>query len=140
VQTQLPFSQTCPPGTSHSMPQAPQLNGSLCTSTQELLQAIRPALHDASHWPMLHNEPAGHTTPQRPQLYASPCTSTQLPQLVKGARQSQAPATQSARSGHVEPQTPQFATSLARSTQTLPQSAVPPEQVTGRTQTLFTQS
>ena len=67
-----------PLGTEQTVPQPPQLVGSVCSFTQVLLQSVEPAGHVAAHTPAVHVCPLGQAVPQPPQLVGSVCSFTQV--------------------------------------------------------------
>ena len=76
-----PLAQLSP--AAHTLPQAPQLLGSVWRSTHAPLHSV-PVHVDAWHAPAVQTSPGGHATPQAPQLFGSVCVSTQaVPQIVK---------------------------------------------------------
>ena len=67
--------QSWPAG--HTVPHAPQLEGSFCVSRHDPVQLVRSAGHESWQRPSEHTLPAGHATPHAPQLRLSLRTSTQ---------------------------------------------------------------
>lgn len=61
----------------HVIPQPPQLRGSVCSLTHELLHDVKPVEH--VHVPAVQTEFAVHTLPHVPQLLLSLVFSTQMP-------------------------------------------------------------
>jgi hypothetical protein len=110
------------------LPQAPQFDASLDTSTHAPAQLNRPAAHPLVHAPDTHDEPAGHAVPHAPQWAGSDEGSTHsLPQSVRGALQVQwhAPETQVDPEPQALPHEPQFALSVLVSTHAPPQDVRP---------------
>ncbi len=76
------------PGDAHSMPQLPQLSGSLARFVHMLWHMDSPASHRGGvgpeQWPLLHI-PESHVMPQPPQLLPLLAVSTQIPpHMVSG--------------------------------------------------------
>jgi hypothetical protein len=63
-------------GVGQTVPQSPQLRGSLFVLTHRLLHSVA-AKSSQTHFPLWHRVPVGHTAPQSPQLWSSCCRSTQ---------------------------------------------------------------
>src|SRR5580692_7138374 len=59
----------CP--VAHTLPQAPQLFGSLCVSAQEVPHNVVPPPHDVAHVPCEQTVPLPQTFPHAPQLLLS---------------------------------------------------------------------
>jgi hypothetical protein len=123
---QEPAWHAAPAG--HTVPQAPQLFGSVAVSVQVPLQLVSPATGQL-HPPSAQTSPAAHCTPQRPQLFGSVARSVQVPlQFTSPAvEQVQTPSAQMSPAGHTTPQAPQLFTSVARSVQT-ERAVAPPKQ------------
>jgi hypothetical protein len=69
------------------VPQAPQFDTWVITSTQSAPHCLSPVAQLATHAPLEHTCPVGHAMPQLPQLAALDCVSTQLdPQSVSPER------------------------------------------------------
>ncbi len=66
-------------GALQTVPQAPQLDVSVCVSTQEPLQSVVGAEQLVVHAPAAHTWFAPHAAPQAPQLFLSVCVSTHAP-------------------------------------------------------------
>jgi hypothetical protein len=79
----------------HAAPQAPQLEGSFCTSRQVPLHTVCPLGHVDTQTPAEHTVPDAHTRPQAPQFDRSVCKSRQAPlHSVSPAVHRQAPEAQ----------------------------------------------
>ena len=81
-------------GTEQTVPQPPQLFGSVCSFTQTPLHRVKPDWHAVSvHAPPVHVCPLGHAVPQEPQWLGLFEVSVSQPlaampsQLAKGAVQ-----------------------------------------------------
>jgi hypothetical protein len=133
-----------------TLPQLPQLSGSMSVFVQPEGQEVSPAMQVLGGTQVAPTQlsPLGQTDPQPPQLSGSVCVSVQLPpQLVSpeaqgpasGAVLGHAPLVQLAPLGQALPQAPQLAESVARSVQLLPQAVWPVAQVRLLAQAPFTQ-
>jgi hypothetical protein len=118
-----PFTQKIPVG--HALPHAPQLDGSVCTSTQEggVPHATCDSGHEGRHEALAQIWPDGQawlpaSSLHPPQLRASFCTSTQAaPHCVSAPQESaQVLRAQTCPERHATPHAPQFDGSLATST------------------------
>jgi hypothetical protein len=106
----VPATQRSPLG--HTLPHAPQFEGSLCVS-----------LHVGAHLPLVHTSPLGQALPHAPQFVSLCVTSTQLPlQSVSPALHVSVhlPWLQTSPEGHAFAQLPQCFASEVVSTQSLP--------------------
>jgi hypothetical protein len=77
VEPHLPAEQIWPPV--HAVPHAPQLTGSVFTSTHDWPHWVLPPEHDRAHLPEEHTCPAVHAAAQAPQLSGSFVVSTHAP-------------------------------------------------------------
>jgi hypothetical protein len=59
--------------------QPPQFDGSVCRSTQALLQSVSPAAQEVVHAPLEQTCMLAQALPQPPQLLGSPCVSVHTP-------------------------------------------------------------
>lgn len=113
-----------------SLPQPPQLRGSVPVFTQLPPHRVVPLAQLDTQLPLLHELPAAQARPQPPQLAGSLAVFTQdVPQLVIPLEQPQLPLLQALPAGQVLPQPPQFRGSLAVLVQTPPHDVVPAAQV-----------
>lgn len=114
--TQVPSEQANPE--TQTLPQLPQLAGSVCVLTQTLLQLVWPAAHETTQLPPRHEVPPGQTWPQVPQLSLSLTALTQLvPHKICPEGQPHCPFVQIWPALQAFPQAPQLAGSLRTSTQ-----------------------
>ena len=92
VHTQTPAEQTCPLG--QTLPQEPQLLGSVASVVQPLAQRVWPAEQEGPQTPLVQT-PLEQITPQRPQLLGSKVTTVQTPlqQVVPLGQHARAPGT-----------------------------------------------
>ena len=115
VETQRPAAQAA--FAPHTVLQPPQWKRSFCRSTHPVPQAVRGAVHAATHDEFWQKPPL-HEAPQVSQLLPSELVSTHWPlQIVSGAPQLHAPATQSWSELQAVPHAPQLRRSAVTSMQ-----------------------
>jgi len=118
-----------------TLPQAPQLRGSLWVAVQTPPLHLRPWFGQP-HLPWLQEVPPVHRMPHPPQFELSFCSSAQVaPQTERPDGQTQAPPLQVWPIGQTWPHAPQLALSFCSSTHVIPQVDWP----AGQTQALPTQ-
>ncbi len=140
----MPPPQSRPDG--HTVPHAPQLEGSFEVTTQVVPQRVCPGGHGAPHRPRAQTSLAEQVVPQRPQLALLVCAFTSHPlaavpsQLAKPALQdptAQAPAMQVevllGPAVHVAPHAPQWV-ALVRVSTSQPLAAMPSQSAKPGTQ------
>ncbi len=123
---QVPCTQTS--SVAQTVPQAPQLSGSLEVDAQAPLQAVSPAGQAlVEQVPPTHRCPpaVSQGLPQAPQFAESAFRSTQAPlQTVRPGRQAQAPERHAWVAAHATPQAPQSTGLVCRFGQ-IPAHSVP---------------
>jgi hypothetical protein len=108
---------------SQTVPQAPQLAGSVMRSWQLPLHAISPFLQLTAQVPALHQSPGSQALPHAPQLARSVDRSRHTPaHAVSDTAQdvTHVPPTQAVPLRHTVPHAPQFVGSVANVTHTAP--------------------
>jgi hypothetical protein len=103
----VPASQL--PPEEQTVPQAPQLFGSLCVFAQTPPHRVCPAAQGTTQTPAVHVAPGAQATPHAPQLPLSEDSFVQaLPQSDCPVGHTHAPDTQDCAAGQTVPQLPQF--------------------------------
>lgn len=114
--THWPIWQVVPP--LQTMPQAPQLALSVCSSTQAAPHCVCPVVQLEVHLPLAQSWPGPQAVLHAPQLFVSVCVFVQVPlQSVCPPGQRHWLIVQLALVGHALPHDPQLALSVLVSTQ-----------------------
>jgi hypothetical protein len=134
--THMPLQHTSAP-VWHTLPQVPQLSGSVWVSVHELTQQVRPVGQAGLHseqFPDAHVWPAPQSNPQSPQLLGSVWRLVHVPSqhvvpLVQDSLHcEQDPSTQYSSGPHTLPQVPQLGVTVLL-TQVPSQQIVPAAQL-----------